>query len=71
MGMGGVPNRRPVGGPPAQQRERDVLLNSNPDFELPIQGRGGRLRAGSRGQREPGMIPGIEPGAGRYPGGAF
>ncbi|KAL8691663.1 MAG: hypothetical protein Q9218_003163 [Villophora microphyllina] len=70
MGTGGVPNRRPVG-----QSQRDVLLNSNPDFELPIQGGragGGRLRAASRGHREPGMIPGMEPGAGgRYPGNAF
>ncbi|KAI4095868.1 MAG: hypothetical protein L6R37_007020 [Teloschistes peruensis] len=69
MGMGGVPNRRPVG--PSQ---RDVL-NSNPDFELPSQGGragGGRLRAASRGHREPGMIPGMEPGGGgRYPGNAF
>ncbi|KAL8766320.1 MAG: hypothetical protein Q9203_006503 [Teloschistes exilis] len=69
MGMGGVPNRRPVG--PSQ---RDVL-NSNPDFELPIQGGragGGRLRAASRGHREPGMIPGMEAGGGgRYPGNAF
>ena len=74
MGMGGVPNRRPVG---QQQRGPDVLLNSNPDFELPIQGGragpgGGRLRGASRGQREPGMIPGMEPGSGsRYPGNAF
>ncbi|KAL8706913.1 MAG: hypothetical protein Q9201_000073 [Fulgogasparrea decipioides] len=73
MGMGGVPHRRPVGQPPHQ---RDVLLNSNPDFELPIQGgragAGGRLRAASRGKREPGTIPGLEPGVGgRYPGNAF
>lgn len=74
MGMGGVPNRKPVG---QQQRGPDVLLNSNPDFELPIQGgrvgpSGGRFRAASRGQREPGMIPGMEPsGGGRYPGNAF
>ncbi|KAL8714125.1 MAG: hypothetical protein Q9220_001853 [cf. Caloplaca sp. 1 TL-2023] len=71
MGMGGVPNRKPLR---QQQNPRDVLLNSNPDFELPIQGGrtgGGRLRAASRGHREPGMIPGMEPGVGRYPGNAF
>ncbi|KAL8971472.1 MAG: hypothetical protein Q9183_001040 [Haloplaca sp. 2 TL-2023] len=73
MGMGGVPNRRPVGQHP---HATDMLLNSNPDFELPIQGgrsgAGGRMRAASRGHREPGMIPGMEPGAaGRYPGNAF
>lgn len=74
MGMGGVPNRRPVG---QQESSRDMLLNSNPDFELPIQGGrsgagGGRLRAASRGQRQPGMIPGMEPGAaGQYTGTAF
>ncbi|KAL8842073.1 MAG: hypothetical protein Q9170_000676 [Blastenia crenularia] len=72
MGMGGVPNRKPIG---QQQRGPDMLLNSNPDFELPIQGGragGGRLRAASKGPREPGMIPGMEPGGGvRYPGNAF
>ncbi|KAL8673319.1 MAG: hypothetical protein Q9168_002243 [Polycauliona sp. 1 TL-2023] len=72
MGMGGLPNRKPARN---QQVQRDVLLNQNPDFELPIQGgRGGgaRLRSASRGQREPGMIPGMEPAAGgRYPGNAF
>ncbi|KAL8974943.1 MAG: hypothetical protein Q9197_000831 [Variospora fuerteventurae] len=31
MGAGGVPNRKPMG------QQRDVLLASNPDFELPIQ----------------------------------
>lgn len=73
-GMGSVPNRKPTG---QQQRGPDVLLNSNPDFELPIQGGragpgGGRFRAASRGQREPGMIPAMEPGGGgRYPGNAF
>ncbi|CAL8576323.1 hypothetical protein XPA_002210 [Xanthoria parietina] len=72
LGMGGLPNRKPVR---HQQNQRDVLLNQNPDFELPIQGgrgAGGRLRSASRGQREPGMIPGMEPVAGgRYPGNAF
>ncbi|KAI4171713.1 MAG: hypothetical protein LQ348_006890 [Seirophora lacunosa] len=69
MGMGGVPNRKPMG------PQRDVVLASNPDFELPLQGSrpgtaGGRPRAASRGQRQPGMIPGMEPGhGGRYPGG--
>ncbi|KAI4192142.1 MAG: hypothetical protein LQ346_004459 [Caloplaca aetnensis] len=72
LGTGGVPNRKPIG------QQRDALLSSNPDFELPIQGGrpgapGGRPRASSRGQRQPGMIPGIEPGhGGRYPtGNAF
>ncbi|KAL8985122.1 MAG: hypothetical protein Q9205_001105 [Flavoplaca limonia] len=72
MGMGGLPNRKPVRHQPNQ---RDVLLNQNPDFELPIQGdrgAGGRLRSASRGHREPGMIPGLELAAsGRYPGKAF
>ncbi len=72
MGMGGLPNRKPVR---QQHNQRDVLLNQNPDFELPIQGGrspGGRLRSTSRGQREPGMIPPMEPVAGgRYPGNAF
>ncbi|KAL8985866.1 MAG: hypothetical protein Q9177_004317, partial [Variospora cf. flavescens] len=63
MGAGGVPNRKPMG------QQRDVLLASNPDFELPIQGSrpgtaGGRPRAASRGQRQPGMIPGMEAGHG-------
>ena len=35
MGMGGVPNRRPV------QQQRDMLL-TNPDFELPGPARRGR-----------------------------
>ncbi|KAL8657829.1 MAG: hypothetical protein Q9226_001533 [Calogaya cf. arnoldii] len=72
MGVGGLPNRKPVR---HQQNQRDVLLAQNPDFELPIQGGrggGGRLRSASRGHREPGMIPGMEPAAGgRYPGNAF
>ncbi|KAI4143834.1 MAG: hypothetical protein L6R39_004428 [Caloplaca ligustica] len=71
MGMGGVPNRKPIG------EQRDVLLATNPDFELPIQGSrpgtaggGGRPRAASRGQRQPGMIPGMGEGpGGRYPAG--
>ncbi|KAL8727967.1 MAG: hypothetical protein Q9166_005732 [cf. Caloplaca sp. 2 TL-2023] len=71
MGMGGLPNRKPVR---QQQNHPDVNPNQNPDFELPIHGgrpgTGGRLRAASRGRREPGMIPGMEPGAGRYPGNA-
>lgn len=67
IGMGGVPNRKPMG------QQRDVLLASNPDFKLPIQGSqpgtaGGRPRAASRGQWQPGMIPGMESGhGGRYP----
>ena len=61
MGMGGVPNRRPV---PQQQ---DMLL-TNPDFELPGAGRGGRGgHQGARGGRMPGPMPGAVPG-GRYPG---
>ncbi|KAL8914355.1 MAG: hypothetical protein Q9171_000985 [Xanthocarpia ochracea] len=72
MGMGGLPNRKPVR---QQHNQRDVLLNQNSDFELPIQGDrgpGGRLQSASRGQREPGMIPPMEPVAGgRYPGNAF
>lgn len=72
MGMGGLPNRKQVRHQPNQ---RDVLLNQNPDFELPIQGdrgAGGRLRSASGGHREPGMIPGPELAAsGRYPGKAF
>ncbi|KAL8996580.1 MAG: hypothetical protein Q9169_003919 [Polycauliona sp. 2 TL-2023] len=71
MGMGG-PNRKPARN---QQSQRNVLLNHNPDFELPIQGgrgAGARLRSASRGQREPGMIPGMDTPAGqRYPGNAF
>ncbi|MCJ1228162.1 hypothetical protein MMC12_004823 [Toensbergia leucococca] len=62
MGMGGVPNRRPV------QQQRDVL-SQNPDFEIPGLGRGsGR---GARGGRIPGMIQGMgggPPGGSRYPG---
>ena len=39
MGLGGVPNRRPM------PQQRDVLLAGNPDFEIPGVsgiGRGGR-----------------------------
>lgn len=39
----GVPTRRPA---PPQQQQRDLLLNSNPDFEL---------HAGPRGARDPAM----------------
>ena len=61
MGMGGVPNRRPV-------QQPDVLM-SNPDFELPGGGRGGRGGfRGGRGGRIPGQIPGMTPAGGRYPG---
>ncbi|KAG5995209.1 hypothetical protein E4U43_003079 [Claviceps pusilla] len=52
----GVPPRRPV---PKQQRQ-DVLLNNNPDFQLP----GARGQAPGRGG--PGMIPGSA-----YPTGAM
>ena len=51
-GYAPMPARRPV-----QTQQQDLLLNSNPDFQLP--GRGGRN--GSRGGRGPspaGMIPG-------------
>ncbi|KAL9025484.1 MAG: hypothetical protein Q9196_005700 [Gyalolechia fulgens] len=74
MGTGGVPNRNPIG---QQQRGPNVLLHSNPDFELSAQGGragrgGGRFRAASRGQREAGMIPSMEPGGGGgYLGNAF
>lgn len=64
VGMGGVPDRRPV--------QRDIL-QTNPDFELPATVRGGRMlgtRGGRGGGRAPGMIPGLGPGGGgRYPGG--
>ncbi|KAG5979520.1 hypothetical protein E4U55_005079 [Claviceps digitariae] len=53
----GIPPRRPV---PMKQQRQDVLLNNNPDFQLP----------GSRGQAPnragPGMIPGSA-----YPTGAM
>jgi hypothetical protein len=52
---GSMPMRKPV------QRDRDVILENNPDFELPgARGRGGR------GGRAPGQIPGMT-GPGRYP----
>jgi len=55
-----MPNRRP--NPPQQQR--DLLLNSNPDFELPTaRGRGGSAARG----RMPGAIPGMVPNS-AYPG---
>ena len=61
MGMGGVPNRRPVQPP-------DVLMG-NPDFELPGGARGARDGFhGGRGDRIPGQIPGLLPAGGRYPG---
>ncbi|KAH8589060.1 SUR7/PalI family-domain-containing protein [Bisporella sp. PMI_857] len=53
-----MPQRRP-----APQRD-DILLNSNPDFQLPS-GRGGR--GGGRGGRMPGQIP----GGGMIPGSAY
>jgi hypothetical protein len=52
-----MPNRRPL---PQQQ---DILLNSNPDFQLP--GRGGR-GGGGRGPSPAQMIPGSA-----YPGGGL
>jgi hypothetical protein len=57
-----MPNRRPVNPP---QQQRDILLNSNPDFQLPG-GRGGRgLPRGGRGGPG-GIIPNSA-----YPGGAL
>lgn len=60
QGYAPMPTRRPV----AQQQ--DMLLNSNPDFQLPG-GRGGRSppRGGMRG---PSPLPGIVPNS-AYPGG--
>lgn len=61
-----VPNRRPVNAP----QRNDILLNSNPDFQLPggRGGRGGFPGRGGRGQPPPmgaSMIPGSAyPGAG-------
>lgn len=53
--------RRPVNQP---QQQRDMLLNTNPDFQLPG---GGRGRGGARGGRGGGgMIPNSA-----YPGGAM
>jgi hypothetical protein len=66
QGYGGpMPNRRPTN--PPQQQQRDLLLNSNPDFQLPG-GRGGRGGAAARG-RIPGGIPGTVPSS-AYPGGS-
>lgn len=60
-----MPNRRPTN--PPQQQQRDLLLNSNPDFQLPTgRGRGGA--AAGRG-RAPGGIPGMVPSS-AYPGGS-
>ena len=60
----GMPMRKPV------NRERDVILGNNPDFEIPSASRGGR--PGGRGGRMPGQIPpglGGLGGQGRYPTG--
>ena len=54
-----MPTRRAVNVP----QQRDMLLTSNPDFEVPG-GRGG----GGRGIRAPGQIPGMVPNS-AYPGG--
>jgi len=66
QGYGGpMPNRRPTN--PPQQQQRDLLLNSNPDFQLPTgRGRGGA--PAGRG-RIPGGIPGMVPSS-AYPGGS-
>ncbi|KAG5931318.1 hypothetical protein E4U53_001826 [Claviceps sorghi] len=53
----GIPPRRPV---PGKQQRQDVLLNNNPDFQLP----GSRGQAPGRGGA--GMIPGSA-----YPNGAM
>jgi hypothetical protein len=59
-------NRRPVNAPP----RNDILLNSNPDFQIPGmggRGRGGYPGRGARGQPPPvgaSMVPGSA-----YPGG--
>ncbi|KAG5926059.1 hypothetical protein E4U42_003693 [Claviceps africana] len=53
----GIPPRRPV---PAKQQRQDVLLNNNPDFQLP----------GSRGQAPGRGVPGMIPGS-AYPNGAI
>ncbi|TVY35732.1 pH-response regulator protein [Lachnellula subtilissima] len=61
-----MPNRRPTN-PPPQQQQSDLLLNSNPDFQLPTgRGRGGA--PAGRG-RIPGGIPGMVPSS-AYPGGS-
>ncbi|KAH8667655.1 SUR7/PalI family-domain-containing protein [Tricladium varicosporioides] len=58
-----MPNRRPTNPP---QQQRDLLLNSNPDFMLPGN-RGGRVGQQGRGGRAPGPIPGMVPNS-AYPG---
>jgi hypothetical protein len=62
-----MPSRRPVNAP----QRNDILLNSNPDFELPG-GRGGRGGGPGRSRGGPGQIPGggMIPGS-AYPGGAL
>lgn len=56
-----MPNRRPANAP----QRNDLLLNSNPDFQLPG-GRGGR--SGGPGRGRPG---GQSPGGGMVPGSAY
>lgn len=58
-----MPNRRPTNTPP----RNDILLNNNPDFQLPG-ARGGRVDGSGRGRGPPGsgMVPGSA-----YPGGAL
>ncbi|MCJ1305783.1 regulator of ime2 [Hypocenomyce scalaris] len=69
-GMGGIPNRRP-GHQSRRSRDREVLLNSNPDFEVPG-ARAGRSGVAGRGPMSPAQMQmqgaGM-PGGGRYPGG--
>lgn len=60
-----VPPHRPV---PARN-DQAILLNSNPDFELPGIGPAGRGNAGGRGNNERGMAPRRALiGGGPYPG---
>lgn len=47
MGFGGVPPRRPV------QQQPDVLLDSNPDFQLP------GMRGAAAGRGRGGYPPGL------------
>jgi hypothetical protein len=54
-----MPTRRPVNAP----QRTDILLNSNPDFEV-----GGR---GVRGAPGRGRAPGQMPGSGMIPGSAY
>lgn len=49
LGMGGVPNRRP-------QHQADMVLGSNPDFELPRMAMGAGGRMGGGGGRAPGRF---------------